>query len=424
MNKKQIISFIEDRPWIRAKGRLERMEVFLKALDNPHKKLKYIHVAGTNGKGSACAMLTSILMEKGYRVGTFTSPHLVEYNERFCINNKAISDKDLGLVIKEVKKACGKLDFVPSVFETLSAIGFTYFAKEKVDIVVLEVGMGGRFDATNVIDKSEVSLLMSIGLEHTEILGDTLEKIAYEKAGIIKENGNVVAYDNPKEVLRVFEQVAKEKHAKLKEVNFKQIKIIKEGLNGQIFDYGKLKNIELNLLGKHQFYNAAVVIEAVNILNKKGYGISVKNLRDGLRNVIWDARLSILSKDPLFILDGAHNPQCAVALKNSLPKILGKRKAIMLYGTLADKDYLSVIDMMGKYAKEFICLTPNSNRALKANKLAKIIKGKGYNACYTKDALSGIKRAYKDVENNDVILAFGSLYLAGEIKDAFNSYIR
>lgn len=423
MSEKEIISFIEDRPWVRSSDRLEKMSLILKELHNPQKKLKYIHVAGTNGKGSCCALLTSILIDSGYKVGTYTSPHLIKYNERFCINNIPVSNKELGLIIKDLKQAFKRLDFVPSVFETLTAIAFEYFKREKVDVVVLEVGLGGRYDATNIIDKSQLSILMNIGLEHTEVLGKTLEKIAYEKSGIIKENGDVLSYDNSKKVIKVFKEVAKEKKARLKVVNFDLIKIKEEGLDHQIFDYGHLKNIELGLLGRHQFYNAAVVIEAIKILRKKGYNISNDNLRNGLKNVKWNARLEILSKNPLFILDGAHNPQCVSALKKSLPFLIGKKKAYFIFGSLTDKDYLKMIDMVAPYAKEFICFAPNSNRALKASKLAMIIKKKGIKATCASSCLEAIEKAYKKTKKDDVIIAFGSLYLAGEIKDEFNKYL-
>ena len=420
MANKEIIDFIENRPWFRPLERLDRMQRILEKLGNPHQKLKYIHIAGTNGKGSCSAMITSILMDNGLKVGTFTSPHLIEYNERFCINNIPISDLDFLEIIEKVKKAYNKLDFIPTVFETLTAIGFVYFYLQKVDIVVLEVGLGGRLDATNIIDSSELAIIMNIGLEHTEILGNTLEEIAYEKAGIIKDNGDVVAYQNKNEVLKVFKDVAKKRNSKLKIADFNKINIINEGIDKQLFDYGRLKNIELALLGKHQFYNAATVIEGINVLNKKGYSISDKNIYNGLKNVKWDARLSILNKEPLFILDGAHNPQCALALKESLPSILKNKKAIMIFGTLKDKDYIQTIDLLKNYCKEFICIKPNSNRALGARILANIINNKGIKASYCLSSKNAIKRAFSLANKDDIIIAFGSLYLAGDIKEEFD----
>ena len=428
MNRTEAIEFIENRPWQGFSLGMERMEELMKKLGNPQKGLKYVHVAGTNGKGSTCAMMTSILLKAGYKVGTFISPHLVNYEERFSVNNLPVSEKELIKLVDKVKKASSELSFVPRVFEILTAIGFLYFKKERCDIVVLEVGMGGRLDATNIIDESLVSVLMNIGLEHTEILGDTLEKIANEKAGIIKDNGDVVAYDNVDEVINTFKNKAKEKHAKITVCDFDKIEILKEGRKGQVFNYKNFKNVELSLLGKHQFYNAATVIEACNILKRKGYNITSKNIKDGLREANWNARLSLLATKPLFILDGAHNPQCAVALKESLPKLLGKKKAIMLCGMLKDKDYQSVMDMMTPFAKEFICLTPDSSRALDKKDLAKILMNKNQKAVTASSVYEGIEMALSEAGENGVVVAFGSLYLAGDIiKDfvpAYKNYLR
>ena len=364
-------------------------------------------------------MLTSILCHAGYKVATFTSPHLIEYNERFCINGIPVSDEKLGSAIEEIKTACTKIDFTPTVFETLTAIAFVCFARERADIVVLEVGLGGRLDATNVIEESEVSVLMNIGLEHTEILGDTLERIAYEKAGIIKENGRVVAYPGTGEVIEVFKEVAKKRKAELKIVDPSGINILKEGLEGQLFNYGRYRNIRLSLLGHHQFYNAAVVIETIKVLRKRGYRIDAEDIRSGLKNTRWDARLSVLSEKPLFILDGAHNPQCATALKRSLPKILKRRKAVMLCGMLKDKDYVSILKELKGYASEFVCLTPDSARALPAEELAAWLKENGCIGVTVPDVDEGIRTALLKAGERGAVIAFGSLYLAGAIKERF-----
>ena len=415
MNRIEAIEFIENRPWQGSSLGMERMEELMNILGNPQKGLKYVHVAGTNGKGSTCAMMTSILLKAGYKVGTFISPHLVNYEERFCVNNVPICEKEFTRLVEKVKNASKELSFTPRVFEILTAIGFLFFKKEKCDVVVLEVGMGGRLDATNVIENSLVSILMNIGLEHTEILGDTLGKIANEKAGIIKENGNVVAYDNTDEVIKAFKKKAKEKNAKITVCDFNKIEILKEGRRGQIFNYKNYKNVELSLLGRHQFYNAVVVIEACKILKSKGYNITSKNIKEGLREANWNARLSLLTTEPLFILDGAHNPQCAVALKESLPKLLNGKKAVMLCGMLKDKDYKSVMDMMIPFAKEFVCLTPDSTRALKGEELAKVLKKKKQKAVSVSSVKEGIEVALTEAGEKGMVVAFGSLYLAGDI---------
>ena len=424
MNYQETISFIENTENQKRQKDNTRMMKLMEELGNPQDKLHFIHVAGTNGKGSCAASLSSILKETGYKVGTYTSPHLIKYEERMMINGKAISKKDFCLVAQTIKDAIDKSDIKPTVFEKLTAMAFAYFLKKKCDVVVLEVGLGGRLDATNVINNPDLCILMNIGLEHTEVLGDTIDKIAKEKSGIIKEKSDVIAYQSNPEALKVFKKVAKERNANLTIVDFKKIHIKKEGLTTNVFDYDDFKNIKLSLLGKHQFYNAAVVIEACRALNKKGYKITKTNIRKGLINTRWDARLSVLNKKPLFILDGAHNPQCALALKQSLPKLLDNRKAIILCGMLKDKDYMSTMKMMMPFAKEFICVTPISSRALDSKELANILISNKKKAIACSSIEEGISLALAKAKKDDVILAFGSLYLAGYISECFDKMNR
>ena len=420
MNYKEAIEFIEYTKNQLRQTDNSRMEKLMEGLGNPQDKLSFIHVAGTNGKGSCVASLTSILMNAGYKVGTYTSPHLVKYEERMMVNDKCISQKKFVEIANRVKTVVDKMEETPTVFEKLTAMAFVYFSEKKVDVVVLEVGLGGRLDATNIIKNPDLCILMNIGLEHTEVLGDTLAKIAKEKSGIIKNGSDVVAYNNKKEVINVFKEVAKEKGANLKVVNFNKIKIKKEGLKGQVFDYGEIKNIKLSLLGKHQFKNAAVVIEACSMLKQKGYKLTLNNVLEGLKKTNWIARLSVLNEKPLFILDGAHNPQCAEALKESLPSILKNKKAIMLCGVLKDKDYKSLMKMMMPFAKEFVCLTPDSYRALDKEDLANELRKKKQIATVANSIEEGIEISLKKAKRNVVVIAFGSLYLAGYIHDKFS----
>ena len=420
MNYKESIKYIEYTKNQLRQIDNSRMKKLMKELDNPQDKLSFIHVGGTNGKGSCVASLTSILINAGYKVGMYTSPHLVKYEERMKVNDKCISQKKFAQIAEKVKGVTDKMKETPTVFEKLTAMAFEYFYEAKVDVVILEVGLGGRLDATNVIKKPDLCILMNIGLEHTEVLGDTISKIAKEKSGIIKENSNVVCYKSSKEAIDIFKEAAKEKHANLRVADFKKIKIKKEGLNGQVFDYGDIKNIELSLLGKHQFKNAATVIEACSALKEIGYKITLNDVKEGLKNVTWDARLSIMCKKPLFILDGAHNPQCTEALKESLPTLLKNKKAIMLCGVLKDKDYKSLMKAMIPFAKEFVCLTPGSYRALKAEDLADELRKKKQVATPVSSIEEGIKLSLTKAKKNGVIVAFGSLYLVGYIHDVFN----
>lgn len=420
MNYKETIKYIEYTENQKRQTNNSRMKSLMAGLGNPQDKLAFIHVGGTNGKGSCVSSLSSILKEANYKVGTYTSPHLIKYEERIAVNGSCISQKDFIKYASIIKEKANKLNLKPTVFEKLTAIAFMYFNDKKCDVVVLEVGLGGRLDATNIIKKPILSILMNIGLEHTEVLGDTIEKIAKEKAGIIKTNSDVICYYSNPKAIKVFKEVAKEKKSNIYVIKNSDIKIKKEGIKAQVFDYKDIKNIKLNLLGKHQFYNGAVIVEACLLLNKKGYHISTKNIKDGLLNTTWDARLSILNKEPLFILDGAHNPQCANALKDSLPKILGKKKAIILCGMLKDKDYKSTMKMLIPFAKEFVCITPDSYRALKADDLKEYLISKKQIATSAKSINGGIKLSLSKAKKNDVIIALGSLYLAGTIKEIFD----
>lgn len=419
MNYLEALDYIYEVPTTKPTYSLDRMKGILGFLGNPQDKLKIIHVSGTNGKGSCCALLSSVLQMAGYTVGMFTSPHLIDPKERFVINGKEINDKDFIQVASKVKKAQEAVNANIGTFDKLTAMCFEYFYKKKVDIAIIEVGIGGLYDSTNIIKSSLVSVIMNIGLDHTELLGNTIVKIAKQKAGIIKKKGTVVAYDNKPSVIKTIEKVASEQNVKFVKADFKQINVISEGIDNQIFDYKKYKNVELPLLGKHQFYNAATVLEVVDVLKKKKYKLSISTVKLGIKNAKWPSRMSILQKEPLFILDGAHNPQCAKALSESLPTILNEKKAIMLCGMLRDKDYEKVMDTVIPFAKEFICLTPNSYRALSNNELSDLLKSKGQVTHVAKDPENGIRLALKRAKKDDVIIGFGSLYLAGDIMKAF-----
>ncbi len=419
MNKQEAMDFITSTNWKGSSLGLARMKQLMDNVGNPQNDLHFIHVAGTNGKGSCCAMLNQILITSGYRTGMYTSPHLINYEERFIVNNHQINEEDFCEAAEAVKKAADKMDDKPTEFEIMTAMAFYYFRKAGCDVVVLEVGLGGRLDATNVIENPDLCVIMNIGLEHTEILGDTIAKIAFEKAGIIKPGCDVVAYESEEEAINVFREVCKERNAYLTVADFSKISPVTEDIDHQVFNYGHFRNVEIALLGPHQLKNAATVIEAVKILRNKGYDISWKNLKSGLKKTSWPARLSVLSKKPLFILDGAHNPQCAEALVSSLPAILKDRKAVFLTGMLRDKDYHSVMEMMSPFASEFVCLTPLSPRALTSDQLAEHLEQMGQKATACHDITEGISTALSKAGRDGIIICFGSLYLAGAIQEHF-----
>ena len=415
MTKEEAIGYIENYGWSTTRLGLERTRELLQRVGDPQKKLKFIHVAGSNGKGSTCVMLARILELSGYKVGMYISPYIEEFCERIQINGEYIDGDSLARITEYVMGEAEQMEDHPSQFELVTAIGMIYFLEQKVDIVVLEVGMGGALDSTNAIDAPEVAVITNIGLEHTEYLGNTLEEIASTKAGIIKTGCHAVCYDGAPVVTEVIKKVCKEKDVPLRCVDFSRLTPVSESLDGQKFLWDG-KKYDLALLGEHQLHNVATVLNVIEALKERGWKVTAKAIKEGLKTVKWPARLEILGRKPLFILDGGHNPQCAEALANSLDKLLGGRKATFLLGVLADKDYPTMMDMMMPYAAEFVCLTPDSGRALPAKDLAEWFRNRGAKAEAADDFVSGIKIAEKKAGKNGIVVCFGSLYLAGHIR--------
>ena len=419
MTKEEAIGYIENYGWSTTRLGLERTRELLERVGQPQKKLKFIHVAGSNGKGSTCAMLASILEKAGYKVGMYISPYIQEFCERIQINGQYIDGDSLARITEYVMQEAEKMEDHPSQFELVTAIGMIYFLENNVDIVVLEVGMGGALDSTNAIDAPEVAVITNIGLEHTEYLGDTLEKIAATKTGIIKPGCSAVCYDGAPEVTEVVKNVCESLGVPLRCVDFSRLTPLSASLAGQVFLWDG-DEYELALLGDHQLHNAATVLNTIEALEERGWVIPQEAVAEGLRTVRWPARFEVLGKDPLFILDGGHNPQCAEALAESLDKYLGGKKAVFLLGVLADKDYPSMMQLMIPYAAKFICLTPDSGRALPAKDLAEFFRSLGVEAESCETYEEGILRAVEDAGKDGVVVSFGSLYLAGHIRTDYS----
>ena len=304
----------------------------------------------------------------------------------------------------------------PSEFELVSCIGFEYFLRQKCDIVVLEVGMGGALDSTNVIPVPEVAVLTNIGLDHTDFLGSTLEEIAETKAGIFKEGGDAVLYPSAAGVEATVERICRERNMRLKKADFSLLNRKSHGLEGQVFDYGQRKDLELPLLGDHQLHNAAVVLTIVDTLKEKGWNITEENIRDGLRDTFWPGRFQIMGRDPLFIIDGGHNPQCIEALVKNIRDYLADQKVIALSGVLADKDYGQMYLPVLPLVEEFVCITPPSPRKLEAAELAKHLQAKGAKATPCETIAQGVRLAVEKAGRDGVVLCFGSLYTIADIR--------
>lgn len=422
MNMKEMLAFLQSVSWLGSCPGLDRIRSLMSLLGDPQKKLKYIHVAGTNGKGSTSAMLASILAEAGFKTGLYISPHLSRYNERMTINGTEISDETLCAMASRVKDQADQMADKPTEFELVTAMALLYFKEQNCDIVVLEVGMGGRLDATNVIPAPEVAVITNLGLEHSEVLGDTIQKIAAEKGGIIKEGCTVVSYDSAPESVEVLRGICKEKAVPLRCVKFSNVRLKNQSLEGQQFAWKDSKELFIPLLGEHQLHNAAVALEGVSALRARGWRISEEHVRRGLANTNWPARFEVLGPEPLFILDGGHNPQCVKALADAITSYLPGQKVTFLMGVLADKDYESMIATVVPFARRFVCVAPDSPRAMSAIELAELLKRNGQEAVPCDDIPAAIQAclAYDD----GPVVAFGSLYMAGDIRQAFGPIYR
>jgi dihydrofolate synthase/folylpolyglutamate synthase len=399
---------------------LDRIRAILKLLGDPQNSLQYVHIAGTNGKGSTASYINNVLMKAGYKTGLYTSPGIHSINDRVCVNNRKIDDETASQLASRIKEA---IDIVisngfeaPTQFEIITCIAFLYFNLVKCDIVVLETGLGGRLDATNVIEAPEVAVLTTINYDHMHILGNTFDQIAREKAAIIKKDCIAVCYDNVEEVNNIFHERCLEIKAEFRKVDFKKIHIEKFDINGQVFNYKDYHNVYTEMLGKHQSRNASVAIEACVALQDKGFNISYENIIEGIKSTSWEGRMEVVKRRPVLIIDGAHNAEGVDALVNNLKTYFPGKKIIFVLGMLDDKDVVTAIRSTEPVAAMYIAVSPDNARAIPAEKLAGIINEYCNNAVYNGTIKTGIEYALKSAGEEDVICVFGSLYMIDEVK--------
>jgi len=418
MTYEQALEFIHSVDWKGSVPGLSRMEVLLKKMGNPEKQLKYIHIGGTNGKGSTASMSANILRKSGYNVGLYTSPYIFRFNERMQINGEPIPDEELAEITAWVQPMAQEIEDRPTEFEMVTCIAFEYFKRHNCDIVCLEVGMGGEFDATNVIESPVAAVLTNIGLDHTQVLGDTLEKIAATKSGIIKEGTHAVIYREPASVEAVFEERCRAVGADLTKADFDSVHLQSASLEGQILDWGPYKSLQLPLLGDHQLKNCAVVLTLMGVLQQKGWNVTEQSIREGLATVTWPGRFELVAREPLFIVDGGHNPQCIEALVKNVRDYLNGQKLTILTGVLADKDFHEMYADMAQFASEFVTLTPPNPRALSAEELKTYLEqfGKPVTAC--PNITEAVALAKEKAGKDGVVLCYGSLYMLGDIVTA------
>ena len=416
MTGQEAIALIHERAWTGRKPGLERTQALLAALGNPERRLRYVHITGTNGKGSTAAMTASILTQAGLRTGLFTSPHLYQFYERMQVDGVPISDEDLGRLTEKVLQAAEGMCDPPTEFELMTAVGMAYFLEQGCNIVVLEVGLGGRLDSTNVIPAPEVAVITNIGLEHTQELGNTRALIAAEKSGIIKPGCRCVLYAQGEEASQVVREACRDRGVPLDETAPDQLEVLASSLEGQTFRYRGEGPYHIRLLGSYQISNAMTALDTVRALRAGGWKIPQEAVERGLEAARWPGRLELVRRSPDVIIDGGHNPQCVDALAAALGQLYPGKRFIFLAGVLADKDWQGMFQRILPLAKAFVLVTPDSPRALPGAELAAWLEQFRL-PVQVRDTLDeGIDAAIALAAPEDTVCAWGSLYSVGEIR--------
>ena len=404
---------------------LESMRELLRRLGDPQNELKFIHISGTNGKGSVLAYLSTILSGAGYRTGRYISPTLFSYRERIQVDGEYIEKESLACHVTAIAAAAEDMQKAglpsPTVFEIETALAFLYFKEKRCDIVTLEVGCGGLLDATNVITTTVMEVIASISMDHTDLLGDTLAKIAAQKAGIIKPDTMVVSAQQKSEAAQVIEDTCKEQYCTLQMVDESKISNVHYGAEGQTFSYKTWENVAISLAGSYQIKNAALALEGVEALRKLGYALSDQQVREGLLHTAWRGRFTTLPRDPTVIIDGAHNPAAARELKDSLERYFPGKTLYYVMGMFKDKDYAQVIDLTAPLARHIITVeTPGNPRAMPARELAEAVGKVNPSVEWADSVAHGVEKALAMAGKEDAVIVFGSLSFLGEAADAVN----
>ena len=406
---------------------LETIRELLRRLGNPQEKLKFIHIAGTNGKGSTLAFISNVLTENGYKVGRYVSPTIFEYRERFQIQGKSISKAEVGRLMELVAvhaDAMEKDNFPhPTPFEIETAMAFLLFAEKNCEFVVMETGMGGTLDATNVIENTLVSVITSISRDHMGFLGNSIEEIAAHKAGIIKKSAVVVSAMQEESVKKVLENTAQEKQAsKIVFLNEDDIKNEKYDLQKTSFSYMEMKKMEISLLGTYQVKNAALALLVIKVLQEMGYGLKEEKIRKALMKTSWPARFQIIDRKPLFLVDGAHNAAAAKELRKSIQFYFTNRRIIYIIGVFRDKEYSQVIESTCDLAEHIITVAKRGNsRALSSLELAQEVAKVNPMVTVADSVEEAVELSFLLADKNTVIIAFGSLAYLGDCIYAVNN---
>ncbi len=423
MTYEEAINFIHSVEWQGSRPGLSRITELLNLIGNPQNCFKCVHVAGTNGKGSFCAMLESVLRSAGYKTGLFTSPYIEFFEERIRFNGEMIDKIELADIVSYIAEFTRQMSDVPTEFELLTAIGFEYFKRKNIDIAIIECGMGGRLDSTNVISSPLLSVITSISLDHTQFLGDTIDKIAFEKAGIIKPKSPVLyGGENPiaEEVIRA---IAQKNNSEFFQKNNSLITDLEYDLSGTRFRYKNSDKFFIPLLGAYQPENAASVIEAVEILRERNVSISEAALKDGLSCTTWKGRFEILCKKPLIIFDGGHNEEGIEAAVRTVKQYFGNKRVIFVSGVLKDKDYFKIAKKISTVSETVFTASPNNPRALKAEEYSGTFNNLGVNSVTCDSYEHAVTRACILADKEGLpIICVGSLYSYSDIKKAVGNF--
>ena len=396
---------------------LDRIKTLMGLLGNPENELNFIHVAGTNGKGSVAAYTQSILTQAGYKTGLFTSPHIERVNERIQIDGQPIKDSELSALVEEVGEKVEEMVNKPTEFEFYTAMAILYFAKNECDYVVLEVGLGGEYDSTNIIPSPVVACITNIGLDHTAELGNSLEEIAATKSKIIKEGTNVVLSKQEDEITKIIEERCKEVDAELFISEPEKLEPLSGDIEGQSFGILEFGEIKINSPAAYQLENCATAFKIIEVLNSLGAKIKPEAVIKGFKKTYWPGRFEVILKKPDFIVDGSHNPEGIKATKESLERFFGLGKTIIIMGVMKDKDYNQMVDIILPVGAKFFTVAPNNQRALDPNELKKVIEGKGGEAKAFKTVSEAVKEAVETAKKENLnVCAIGSLYMVGDIK--------
>ena len=419
MSYESTLAYIHGVQWRGQKPGLDRIRTLLNHLGHPEERLKFVHIGGTNGKGSTAALMESVLRKAGYRTGLYTSPFINRFNERIRVDGQEITDEALELIVNEIRPFADAMEDLPSEFELITAVAMVYFSRMGCDIVVLEVGMGGEFDATNVIPCPEVAVLTAIGLDHTAVLGPTVADIARTKSGIIKEGGDVVSYGHLPEADAEIEAACQRNHATLWPVDFDRLVLKDLTLDERTFDLGPIQDLKMPLLASYQPKNAAVAVTALSVLAHKGWHITEQHIREGFAAVQWPGRFEVLGRHPIFLLDGSHNPQGTAATVESLQELFPEQKFVFLLSIMADKDVDTMLSLLAPLAQQFFTVTADNPRAMPADQLADKLQALGCRAECCASIPEAVAAAQGAAGYDGRVCALGTLYFSGDVRRAF-----